>query len=214
VGGPVAEVQRPRGAELHLRHIGTGGDPFELGSARPLDFGHWAAHRLEQLTGHRLRHGEAVALGIALDSTYAYLSGFLPLTDWRRILDLLWELGFVLHLPELDAHQEDPDHPHSLFRGLAEFQEHLGGKLTITLLEGIGRGFEVNEIDRERMIRSIALLKEKNGDRALPEEEREADLPEPDERCRLHDGPMEGAGYGTIRNLSPHPEAGGRRVLP
>ncbi|HEX6767221.1 MAG TPA: 3-dehydroquinate synthase, partial [Polyangiaceae bacterium] len=31
-----------RCAALHLRHIREGGDPFEMGSARPLDYGHWA----------------------------------------------------------------------------------------------------------------------------------------------------------------------------
>ena len=61
-----AEVEHlvRRSAELHLRHIANGGDPFELGSARPLDFGHWAAHKLEAMTGYRLRHGEAVAIGM------------------------------------------------------------------------------------------------------------------------------------------------------
>src|SRR5262249_12696066 len=29
-----------RCAELHINHIATSGDPFEMGSARPLDFGH------------------------------------------------------------------------------------------------------------------------------------------------------------------------------
>ena len=76
-----------RSAELHLEHIATSGDPFELGSSRPLDFGHWAAHKLEQLSDHELRHGEAVAIGIALDSTYSYLTGSLPHADWRRIID-------------------------------------------------------------------------------------------------------------------------------
>src|SRR5690606_26760740 len=37
------------GAELHLQHI-AGADPFEFGSSRPLDFGHWSAHKLEQLS--------------------------------------------------------------------------------------------------------------------------------------------------------------------
>src|SRR6266481_7203337 len=53
-------------AELHMRQIRLGGDPFEMGSARPLDFGHWSAHKLEQLTKNQLNHGEAVAIGIAL----------------------------------------------------------------------------------------------------------------------------------------------------
>ena len=63
-----------RCAELHLRQIATGGDPFEKGGARPLDFGHWAAHKLETLTDHAIRHGEAVAIGIALDARYSVLA--------------------------------------------------------------------------------------------------------------------------------------------
>ncbi|MBY0429589.1 MAG: 3-dehydroquinate synthase, partial [Rhodospirillales bacterium] len=66
-----------RCAELHMRHIATAGDPFESGSARPLDFGHWAAHKLEMLSAHRLRHGEAVAIGMALDTLYAARTGLL-----------------------------------------------------------------------------------------------------------------------------------------
>ncbi|MEO7189841.1 MAG: 3-dehydroquinate synthase [Vicinamibacterales bacterium] len=148
-----------RSAALHLSHIATGGDPFELGSSRPLDFGHWAAHRLEHLTSHRLRHGEAVAIGVALDSTYSCLSGFLPEADWRRIVDLLLALRLPLYTDELGAHLDVTDHPWSVLRGLAEFREHLGGQLTIRLLHGIGRAFDVHDIDLAVMIRSIEILK-------------------------------------------------------
>src|SRR4029453_13995795 len=82
-----------RSAALHLHHIATAGDPFEMGSSRALDFGHWAAHKLERLTNHQLRHGEAVAIGLALDTTYSYLSGFLAEGDWRRVIGLLTGLG-------------------------------------------------------------------------------------------------------------------------
>jgi 3-dehydroquinate synthase len=151
------EVVR-RSAALHLAHIATGGDPFELGSSRPLDFGHWSAHRLEALTGNRLRHGEAVAIGVALDTTYACLAGDLAVTDWQRIIDLLLALQFTLWIPELGAHLDSPDHPRSVLRGLAEFREHLGGRLTVMLLRGIGEAFDVHDIDPGVMIRSIGVL--------------------------------------------------------
>jgi 3-dehydroquinate synthase len=149
-----------RSAELHLAHIAGGGDAFETGSSRPLDFGHWSAHKLEQLTAHRLRHGEAVAIGIALDSTYAHLSGWLPEPDWRRIVDVLLALRLPVYAPELNQHLESDEHPGSVLRGLEEFREHLGGRLTILLLKGIGRAFDVHEIDRGVMIRSIEVLKQ------------------------------------------------------
>ncbi len=149
-----------RCAQLHLDHIATSGDPFEFGSSRPLDFGHWAAHKLEHLSHYTLRHGEAVAIGIALDSTYSYLAELLPKPDWQRILGLLSALGFAVYTCELSLYLHDQRDTRCIFTGLQEFREHLGGQLTLPLLERIGRGIEVHEMDEETMIRSIALLEE------------------------------------------------------
>jgi 3-dehydroquinate synthase len=148
-----------RSAALHLEHIATGGDPFEFGSSRPLDFGHWAAHRLEDLTDHRLRHGEAVAIGLALDSTYSWLKGWLGEPDWRRIVDLFVALRLAVYAPELGEHLDSADHPRSVLRGLEQFREHLGGRLTVMLLDRIGHAFDVHEIDTGAMIRSVEVLK-------------------------------------------------------
>jgi 3-dehydroquinate synthase len=142
-----------RSAELHLQHICGNGDPFELGSARPLDFGHWAAHKLESMTHHRLRHGEAVAIGIALDISYSVRKGYLDRACARRILDVIEEIGFQLWDDELD--QREGDGSHTLIEGLREFREHLGGELHITLLRGIGRSFEATEMDEALILESI-----------------------------------------------------------
>ena len=150
-----------RCAALHVEHIGSYGDPFEMGSSRPLDFGHWAAHKLEMLTEHRLRHGEAVAIGIALDATYSMLSGRLAEEELHRILRLFESLGFVLFAPELESRLDQPDHPGSLFAGLEDFRTHLGGELTIMLLDAIGTGFEVHEVDLSRYKQAISLLKKR-----------------------------------------------------
>jgi 3-dehydroquinate synthase len=149
-----------RSAELHLNHIATGGDPFEMGSARPLDFGHWAAHKLEQMTGYRLRHGEAVAIGIALDVFYAVRRGLLDRVEAERILRLLEQLGFTLFDPELRAVGSSGSL--AVLEGLEEFREHLGGELTITLLEGIGRGIEVHEMDLAEVRRALDDLEERH----------------------------------------------------
>ncbi|MEM9003833.1 MAG: 3-dehydroquinate synthase [Cyanobacteria bacterium P01_F01_bin.86] len=147
-----------RCAELHMAHIAGNGDPFEMGSSRPLDFGHWAAHRLEHLTNYELRHGEAVAIGIALDSTYSYLTGLLSREAWQRICTTFQTLGFALYVPELSNYLDQPEHPDSLFRGLTEFREHLGGELTLMLLQGIGTGKEVHQVDLEVYKDAIAIL--------------------------------------------------------
>lgn len=143
--GPLSELVR-RSAELHLRHIAQGGDPFELGSARPLDFGHWSAHKLEALTEHRLRHGEAVAIGMALDVIYSELAGLCPPDAARRVLALIERLGLPMWDDALDLGARGSG-GRVILRGLEEFREHLGGELTITLLAGIGRGVEVHAMD-------------------------------------------------------------------
>lgn len=144
------KTQIIRCAQMHLDHI-AGKDPFEFGSSRPLDFGHWAAHKLEHLSNYRIRHGEAVAIGIALDSTYSFLQGRISEADLIRIIGLMKTLGFDLFAPELAGE--------SLVKGLKEFQEHLGGQLTIMLLEKLGKGMEVHEMDHELIFQAVEMLK-------------------------------------------------------
>ncbi|MEM7522838.1 MAG: 3-dehydroquinate synthase [Pseudomonadota bacterium] len=150
-----------RCAALHMRQIGTGGDPFEMGSARPLDFGHWAAHKLEALTRHHLRHGEAVAIGIALDTRYSVLSGLLPAGEDERVVALLEHLGFRIHHPALE--RTNAEGRSLVLAGLDEFREHLGGELTITLLSTLGTGVEVHEIAPERVADAIDWLAAREG---------------------------------------------------
>ena len=133
---------------LHMKHIVAGSDPFELTAARPLDFGHWSAHKLEQMTDFQLPHGEAVAIGLVIDLTYAVIIGLLDEGVLRSTRRCLIDLGFTLDHPALKRHE-------ILLEGLREFREHLGGRLTITLIEGIGRPVDVHEIDLAIMRRAI-----------------------------------------------------------
>ena len=155
---PAAMAEMIRwGALLHLKHIATSGDPFEFGAARPLDFGHWAAHKLESMTDYRLRHGEAVAIGMALDARYSVLSSMLDAKDCDRICDLLEKFGLRLWDDRLI--QTDANGRLEVLRGLNDFQEHLGGELTVTLLEGIGCGIEVHEMDPDRIVQCVDWLR-------------------------------------------------------
>ena len=148
-----------RCAELHMRQIAHGGDPFETGSARPLDYGHWSAHKLEGLTGHELRHGEAVAIGLALDTRYSVQVGMLAAGGEDRVYKLLKHLGFYLWHPAMETRDEQGRL--ILLRGIEEFREHLGGDLTITLLRDIGRGEEVHAMDNNEILHAMAWLRRK-----------------------------------------------------
>ncbi|MDX6183406.1 3-dehydroquinate synthase [Flavobacterium sp. Fl-77] len=141
-----------RCAALHTDHISKKGDPFEKGSSRPLDFGHWAAHKMEQLTNYEITHGEAVAIGIALDVTYSFLSKKIDQSSLDRILRCFLTLGFAITHPILDTHLDE------VIKGLDEFREHLGGQLTIMLLSDIGTGEEVHSLDNKLIAASIQYL--------------------------------------------------------
>jgi 3-dehydroquinate synthase len=144
-------------ARHHIEHIARNGDPFELTSSRPLDFGHWSAHKLEVMSDFELSHGECVAIGIALDSIYSHRKGHLSDESLERILGLISKFGFRLYDERLST--RTPDGDYEILRGLEEFREHLGGKLTIPLLKAIGNQFEVHEMDTSLLAESIEVLR-------------------------------------------------------
>ncbi len=133
-----------KSAQWHLRHITAGGDPFEACEARPLDFGHWSAHKLEAMSDFSMRHGEAVAIGLAIDTIYSSMVLGFPKADARRVLKCLKDLGFTLHA-------NFPYDQNTLLAGLEEFRQHLGGRLTVTMLRSISNPINVHEIDRKAM---------------------------------------------------------------
>jgi 3-dehydroquinate synthase len=152
-----------RCAEIHLEHIRSNGDPFEYGRARPLDFGHWSAHKLELLSDFRISHGEAVATGVLLDSIYARKMGWLTADELALIRDGFARSGFRLWFPELEA--RDASGQRAIFGGLRDFQEHLGGELTVTFPRNLGARQEVHEIDLARMEEAIQELRALSRDR-------------------------------------------------
>ncbi len=145
-------------AELHLNHITQSEDAFENSNSRPLDFGHWAAHKIEQASNYEINHGCAVGIGLALDSTYSFIIGSLAEKELIKILDCLKELGLENTWSEYEGIIQTKGVDAELFKGLDEFQEHIGGELSIPLLNGIAEPFETSVIDKNKMIEAIKYL--------------------------------------------------------
>ncbi len=146
-----------RCAVLHLDHIRSNGDPFEFGSARPLDFGHWAAHKLESMSGYTIGHGQAVSIGICMDAYSAIKQGLLKEMEMEQILEGLACSGLPIWHPLLE--REGKDGFPEIADGIESFREHLGGQLTITLPYGIGNKTEVHHMDRGIVAESIEFLR-------------------------------------------------------
>jgi len=146
-----------RSALLHAQHIATGGDPFETGSSRPLDFGHWAAHKLEAMTSYQLSHAPAVSVGLALDTLYSARIGLLDLSVAEQVLRVIRGLGLGIYHPALDW--ADKSSRRQVLGGLDEFREHLGGELTILLLKDLGQGIDVHDLDENLLADCIQELR-------------------------------------------------------
>lgn len=156
----VMEEMIYRSAQLHLAHISGGGDPFERGSARPLDFGHWCAHRLEAMTCYQMSHGEAVAIGIALDMIYASLLDLVTPVEATHVIALLKNCGLSVWCDELVL--RGTDDRLTILEGIRQFREHLGGNLCITLPNGLGRKTEIHEMDEALLERAVIILHERH----------------------------------------------------
>ena len=141
-----------RSCQLHLDHITQGGDPFEMLEARPLDFGHWSAHRLEPRTDYQLRHGEAVAIGVVIDCIYSSYVHGLSIEAAKQVFRCLQKIGITLWHDAIDPVDE-------LLKGLEEFRQHLGGRLTVTMLKAVGEPINVHEIDESQMRSAIETLR-------------------------------------------------------
>lgn len=146
-----------RCATLHLEHLNASGDPFEMGSARPLDFGHWSAHWLEMISGGEVLHGEAVAIGVALDTLYAEAAGYVTAEECTRVLACLRAAGFSLWHESLAQRDAITNLP-TVLVGLEQFREHLGGELTLTFPCPLGKSKEIHTLDIPRMQACITTL--------------------------------------------------------
>ncbi|OEU52570.1 MAG: hypothetical protein BA868_05230 [Desulfobacterales bacterium C00003106] len=150
-----------RSATLHVEHINVSGDPFETGSARPLDFGHWAAHKLEMMTNNELRHGEAVAIGIAIDMCCARELGLISNDDFDRVIKAMETAGMSLWNNALLERNTGGEL--IVIDGLELFREHLGGQLTLAMPDGLGKKMDINQLSISLVERAIAVLLERSG---------------------------------------------------
>jgi 2-epi-5-epi-valiolone synthase len=84
-----------RSIQLMLEELAA--DPYEEFELRRLaDFGHTFSGRLEELSGYALRHGEAVAIDMALSSAVACETGHLTDAALAEILSVLLHLGLPI----------------------------------------------------------------------------------------------------------------------
>ncbi len=147
-----------RCVQLHTNHIVSGNDPFENGSSRPLDFGHWSGHYLEAMTGYDLRHGEAVAVGIILDMTIAKNRDLVNKGEYDLVYYGLKDCGFRLWHPFLEKREDSKSL--SIYNGLEEFRQHMGGKLSLIMPNHLGSSCQISSISHDEIEQAVSEMKD------------------------------------------------------
>lgn len=106
-------------------------NPFERDDfRRKVDFGHTFSPHIEVASRHSVRHGEAVAMDIALSAEIATALGLLGGEERDRILALIQTAGLSLTWPPLS--------PEALWASLAGIVEHRDGNLHLVVPQSIG----------------------------------------------------------------------------
>jgi 3-dehydroquinate synthase len=106
---------------------------------RLVDFGHTFSSTLEERSGYGLRHGEAVAVDMALSCEVGARLGILERSECEEILDAFGELG----LPVFSRHCDGA----SVARAVEVTMAHRGGNLNLVVPETIGRGTFIVEAE-------------------------------------------------------------------
>ncbi len=123
-------------------------DEYETGIRKALNLGHTIGHALEATSGFRILHGEAVGMGIALESEVALRLGLLHRRDQKTLLKTMKALKLRTRPPVLRDRGR-------FFDALRADKKALQGKVRFVLPTSIGAcalGVEVPEDLVDRII--------------------------------------------------------------
>ena len=109
-------------------------DEHDTGLRMTLNFGHTIAHAVETVQQYGgLRHGEAVAVGMAAITRLSEKRGMTKPGTTQRLIALETALGLPVDLPDVPKE--------ALLRAMGMDKKTMGKKLTIVLLKEIGQCF-------------------------------------------------------------------------
>jgi 3-dehydroquinate synthase len=125
-------------------------DPYEQGRRAVLNLGHTFAHGFELLSGYRMRHGEAVSLGMVAATRLAVALGRCPPELAARVERLLARHGLPVHPPDFA--------PEDVWEAMAADKKRRGGRLRFVLPEAIGRVVVADDVPKEAVLETLADL--------------------------------------------------------
>jgi 3-dehydroquinate synthetase len=124
-------------------------DPYEQGQRAVLNLGHTFAHAFEALSDYRLRHGEAVAMGMGAAARLAVDLGRCAPGIARRIVALLDHLGLPTAIPGYD--------PEAVWTAMTSDKKKQGSQVRFVLPLDIGQVDVFDDVPREAVLAVLDL---------------------------------------------------------
>ena len=126
-------------------------DPFEHGKRSVLNLGHTFAHAVEQVSGHVIRHGEAVAIGLVAAINLSVRLGYCHPAVQERVEVVCRKIGLPTRIPgELL--------PEMILKAMGNDKKRLAESLRIVLLRSIGQPLVVNTVLDQEILDTLQEL--------------------------------------------------------
>ena len=108
-------------------------DELDTGLRNILNFGHTVGHAIETVSGFRINHGEAVAIGMLAEAAIALKSGFFSSEEIERLKKVITAAGLPAEMPQLDTDK--------MIKAMGHDKKITSGKLKFVLPKAIGNVF-------------------------------------------------------------------------
>lgn len=127
-------------------------DPFESGRRALLNLGHTFAHAIEQVSHYRVRHGEAVGMGLVCAARLSTRLGYAPAALQTEIEQALENNHLMARIPA-DLQ------PAALLAAMQTDKKKAHGKLRFVLLKEIGAAFLETDVPADSVLQVMAELR-------------------------------------------------------
>jgi 3-dehydroquinate synthase len=126
-------------------------DPFDEGIRKQLNMGHTFAHAIEKVSSNTIRHGEAVAMGIAAATDLSVRLGHCDEQLQHRIDQVLKKVGLPNRIPDTLT-------PESIFEAMKRDKKRRAQSLRLVLPLRVGQVFVADDIDSSDLFKTLEAM--------------------------------------------------------
>jgi 3-dehydroquinate synthase len=117
-------------------------DEKETGLRAILNYGHTVGHAVEAISGFRVKHGQAVAIGMMAAAKISRRMGLLQENELVRLDEVIRRAGLSTKMPDLTREEKE-----KLLQVIKHDKKVRDGRLRFVLLKSIGNAFVSDEVE-------------------------------------------------------------------